>query len=221
MAEVESESDLSQPYVEFANTYDPTFRRHAHQLLAWGYQDSRTRINSNHEETEITGFIAEAVGARLSDPETDAHFDRYNIKEDNPASGEERTGKARRRIDILIEDNSSKPRPHYIFEAKRLRTGSHPISKYIGEEGVTRFIDSRYASVRPEAAMIGYVQTNDAAHWSSRLKSGIDKAAEKLGLEKSLTQVPVIDDLQDEYLSVHKRQDKSQINIFHIFLDCT
>jgi len=51
------------------NTYDQSFREDAHQLLAWGYQDARRLITPDREETEITGFIAEAIEARLDSPE--------------------------------------------------------------------------------------------------------------------------------------------------------
>ena len=48
------------------DTYDQSFREDAHQLLAWGYQDARQLITSDREETDITGFITEAIQARLS-----------------------------------------------------------------------------------------------------------------------------------------------------------
>ena len=72
--------------------YDLSFREAAHQLLAWGYLTARHLITSEQEETEITGFIAEAIQSKLDSPDVDERFDRYNLKEDNPVAGEGRTG---------------------------------------------------------------------------------------------------------------------------------
>src|SRR4051794_24527340 len=112
------------------SSYEQSFREDAHQLLAWGYQDSRHRISSELEEPDITGFIVEAIEVRLNAPDIDERFDRYCIKEDNPAPGEGRTGKRRRRMDVIVECTHRprpKVRPKFIFEAKRLRRPSHPI----------------------------------------------------------------------------------------------
>ena len=54
-----------QPDPNWIATYDSFFRRDAHQLLAWGYEDARTNINPTLEETEITGFIAEKIDKGL------------------------------------------------------------------------------------------------------------------------------------------------------------
>ena len=152
--------------------YDQSFREDAHQLLAWGYQDARQFIAPDREETEITGFIAEAIDTRLNSAEIDERFDQYEIKEDNPVPGEGRTGKRRMRVDIIIKSNyrpRNKPRPRYIFEAKRLCKPSHPISNYAGQEGIIRFVQGRYAADCPEVAMLGYVQTDTISHWITEL----------------------------------------------------
>lgn len=47
--------------------YDIFFRKDAHQLLAWGYEDARSQINADNEETDITGFIASKIENRLDD----------------------------------------------------------------------------------------------------------------------------------------------------------
>ena len=85
------------------SSYDQSFREDAHQLLVWGYNDSRHRVTSDLEETEVTGFIVEAIETKLSAPDMDERFDRYSIKEDNPVPGEGRTGKRRRRMDVIVE----------------------------------------------------------------------------------------------------------------------
>jgi hypothetical protein len=52
---------MGQPDASWIATYDNFFRRDAHQLLAWGYEDARPIINPTLEETDITGFIAEKI----------------------------------------------------------------------------------------------------------------------------------------------------------------
>ena len=38
------------------SSYDYGFRRDAHQLLAWGYQDDLAELHCNLQEEEITGL---------------------------------------------------------------------------------------------------------------------------------------------------------------------
>jgi hypothetical protein len=47
------------------SSYDYGFRRDAHQLLAWGYQDALAEIHCNLQEEEITGLIVAAIEKRL------------------------------------------------------------------------------------------------------------------------------------------------------------
>jgi hypothetical protein len=202
------------------SSYDQIFREDAHQLLAWGYQDSRHLITSDREETEITGFIAEAIQNRLNFP-TDERYWRYNVKEDNPVSGEGRTGKRRRKIDIIVEDSCSRPRSWYVFEAKRLRRASHNISIYMGEDGMMRFIEGRYAPANKEVAMIGYVQTDTAAHWVKELETHFAEDSEnQLLVVNKLSKVSIHPDIQDEWASSHNRTTGSPLTIFHLFLNC-
>ncbi len=201
--------------------YDQSFREDAHQLLAWGYQDSRGLLTCDLEETEITGCIADAIQARLDAPQTEERFDRYTIKEDNPVSGEGRTGKSRMRIDIIIEANRPRPRPRYVFEAKRLRKPSHPISKYVGSEGLMRFIGDRYAPGCPEAGLIGYVQTDTVEHWITELERQFSqKPVNRFRITEKLCKTLVIGSLPNTWASNHNRVSGSPITIFHLLLDC-
>ena len=159
-----------QPDPNWIATYDSFFRRDAHQLLAWGYEDARTNINPTLEETEITGFIAEKIDKKFDDPDTPSRFERYYLGEDKPITGEGRTGKSRRRLDLVIEWSGCKPRPKYVFEAKRLRKQGYPISKYTGEDGLQPFVyGTAYAAQYPEAAMIGYIQSDNYEYWIREL----------------------------------------------------
>lgn len=206
-------------------SYDRSFREDAHQLLAWGYADCRRRIEANLQETEITGFIVDAIETRLNSSSIDERFDRYSIKEDNPVPGEGRTGRRRRRLDVIVESTyrpRHKPRPRYVFEAKRLRRPDQPIDDYVGVEGVLRFVNAQYAGDYPEVAMMGYIQSDDALYWMARLQEEfLNDSEDKLRIIEGLLKVKVIPDLAHEWKSHHRRAVQNPVVIFHIMLDCS
>lgn len=193
--------------------YAPAFRRDAHQLIAWGYRDALPRIHCDNQEEEITGFIAEAIEDVLLNPSTLRRFDRYSLKDEKPVRGEGRTGKRKRRLDIVIE-RTGRPRANYIFEAKRLKQSSHPLRVYIGSDGLGRFVTgATYAAGLPEAAMIAYVQNRQPQEW----KADLDEAIAPIQLEQSNT----VEELETCWFGRHQRTDGTAIEIHHIFLDCT
>jgi len=151
------------------DAYNNKFRQDAHQLVAWGYKDALSQIYSDLVEEEITGLIVEAIEKRLDDPYTPERFERYSIDEEKPIAVEGRKGKRRRRLDLVVVSGHFRPRPKYIFEAKRLRKNGYPIGKYVGEGGLQCFVQGVYASEHPEAAMIGYLQSDNAIYWETEL----------------------------------------------------
>lgn len=199
--------------------YNDRFREDAHKLLYWGYKDAFSLIFCSQEETEITGLIVDKINSRLNSPDTPEEFERYTIKEDSPFSSEDRKGKKRRRIDIVIEENKCKPRRKYSFEAKRLNKKRHHISKYTGEDGLLRFIEGTYALEDPEAAMIGYVQDQDPKYWYLELQKQLEKQKDIFHLIETLTQDAAI--FEHKGFTVHTRNNGKNIIMFHIFLDCT
>lgn len=201
--------------------YADVFRKDVHQLLAWGVEGARHKFKSGQEETEITGYIAEAINNRLSAHDTAERFNRYSIKEDGPVSGENRSGKNRRRLDIVVECNFYRPRPHYIFESKRLCRSSHPIAKYTGNEGLQRFIRGIYAPQCSEAAMVGYIQSDSPEYWQKELDGEFRGPSRKsLKLKKILAKKEVIPSLPYEWMSEHRRVKRVPITVYHIFLIC-
>jgi len=203
-------------------TYSKRFREDAHQLLAWGYAGAVARIKPDHEETVITCFITDAIELRLnaSFAVTPRRFSRYSVKTDNPVQGEGREGKARRRLDIFIELTTQRPRPRYIFEAKRLSSGNHPITNYTDGDGLLRFAESTYASDCPEAALVGYVQSDDLAYWEKKLKNRMDLRRRELHVKRKLSKCMVLSSLPNEWTSTHARLGSGSIILYHIFLDC-
>ena len=202
------------------DAYDYGFRRDAHQLLAWGYQDALQQINCNLEEEEITGLIVEAMREKLKDTTIPERFyDRYSVGEEKPLAVDGRTGKRRFKLDIVIESNvPRKLRPEYIFEAKRLRKNGYPISKYLGKDGLQCFGKGVYASQYSEAAMVAYLQSDTASYWEKELKRTInnDLSCTKQPSKK----VPVIESIPNVWVSEHEREQSSPIIVYHIFLNC-
>ncbi len=77
------------------------FRRHCHRFLAIGYQEALPRIqNDPDEETDITGYICEALHKWFRAHPRDSFS--FVIQDDPPLRDTGRTGKRRRRTDIII-----------------------------------------------------------------------------------------------------------------------
>jgi hypothetical protein len=202
------------------DAYNNRFRQDAHQLLAWGYQDALPQIHSDLVEEEIIGFIIEAIEKKLDDPYTPERFDRYSIDEEKPIAVEGRKGKRRRRLDLVVVSSHFRPRPKYIFEAKRLRKNGYPIGKYVGEGGLQCFVQGVYASEHPEAAMIGYLQSNNAIYWETELHRSF-KDSPDLCINQLLQKTQVLSSITDVWTSEHEREENAPIVIYHIFLDCS
>ncbi len=214
---------MAGPSRAWFDPYWAAFRRDVHELLAWGYGDARGRITPNSEEEEITGFIAEAIQGRLNAPSAPEWCDRYNVKDNPPVSDDGRTGKRRKRPDLVLEFSYSRPRRQYVFEAKRLRMPNYPVSGYIGEEGLQCFLHEEYASHFFEVGMLGYVQSNSVEFWTDRLRNALSRNARRrstVRLRDSMPYAKVIDSFPLEWSSLHERNSGRPITIYHLFLDC-
>jgi hypothetical protein len=146
------------------------------------------------------------------------------LQEDPPIAGESRTGRRRRRPDIIFASVNKRPRPRYFFESKRLREQkTHRENYYLGEEGLGCFISGAYAKNFDEAGMLGYVQCDTVDQWVKRLKLAIDNDAgsdNKLLLKPPQREIQVIDEIPQEWVSEHHRNTGGNISIYHILLDC-
>lgn len=205
--------------------YGEMFRLHAHQLLAWAYEDVRPRLRPDMEEPDITGLLAEGIKFRLNcHPDTPEEYLLYWPGDQEPLSPAGQLGNDRLRLDITIIRTGVRPRLSFIFEAKRLRTGGFSIGKYTGDGGMGDFIACRYGVDHPEAAMVALFQNKDIAHWHGELSRVFneDQAARIpcLGILEGLSAVNILSSLPHELLSVHRRTNGVDIRIYHIFLDC-
>lgn len=210
----------TQPDMEYFGEYPRYFRMHAHKLIAWGYQDALCRITSNNEyETNITGFIAEAIDDRFK-TNSPTWLSHYFIKDDPPIRKEGSSGRSRPRPDIIIQANF-KGRPEYTFEAKRLRVNGYGTDKYVGEDGIGCFVNCLYAKTYNEAAMLGYVQSESIVSWKNKVKEAISSGAKSLCLISKQEDKTIISDFPLEWTSEHKREQIGRsIVMHHILLDC-
>ena len=209
---------------ELWGIYGEVFRLHSHQLLAWAYADVRLRLNSDMEEPDITGLLAQAMRVRLNHADTPEEYIHYLPGDQEPHSPNGELGNERLRFDITINRSGIKPRISFIFEAKRLRTGGFPIGKYIGDGGMGDFIECRYGADHPEAAMVALFQNKDVTYWHGEVKRVFneDQVSETpcLGIHEALSDVSILSDLPDELQSSHRRSNGATIRLFHIFLNC-
>lgn len=210
---------------EWIRFYNGSFLRSVHQLLAWGYQDARRKhkIHALALEEEITGDIVEAVKLRLDDARTPRKYTaRYFVDDESHVRGSGKSGKTRQRLDIVVVCSSKLPRPEFMFEAKLLRRNAFPISLYAGYSGMQCFIRGEYAADYPAAAMIGYMQTDDAMRWVAQLERSFKSDTHNILRRKTdLHKVVIIPTLKSEWVSEHGRARGGDMKIFHVFLDCT
>lgn len=194
------------------------FQRHCHRFLAIGYQEALPRIQSEpDEETDITGYICEALDQWFRDHPDESFV--FFVKDDPPLSGSGRTGKRRLRTDLIISYAAGN-RPEFFFEAKRLYGVSDSASRYTGKNGMGCFISGRYASQCPEAAMIGYVQSDTLEDWQSSLQRRVDERRSELKVERITAPVSFESSFPLEWSSLHRRESLASIGLFHILLDC-
>jgi hypothetical protein len=203
---------------EWSERYAACFRRNAHRLVAWGHEAARRQIRVAHDEYDITGFIVEAIEDILW-RDRPRGFRHYDVANEPPVRGEDRTGKSRRRLDIRIV--STELRLRYTFEAKRLWQGRFGLAGYLGVDGLRRYIaGSTYAGQEPEAAMLGYVQDLRIEVWGEELERKMSSCVADLRVSKPLSRCAVVPELQHVWISVHERERSGSVAIFHILLDC-
>lgn len=209
----------------YIDEYWSAFRRHVHALLAWGYEDSRHRVQAKQQEPDITGFIAEAIKDRLNDPVSPDWCMNFWVDDDPPIPGGGRTGRGRWRPDLIFVLMGRVPRLLYHFEAKRLhaqRSKNKNLEEYLGEEGLGCFLSGKYAGESDEAGMLGYVQCDDTNIWAARLRSAIDQDSQnknELLLLPPQRNIQIIDAFPQEWISKHGRKIGRNIVIHHILLE--
>ena len=189
------------------------FRKKAHRLFQMGYSSALPDIRKHTREEDISGIIVDHMN-RIWESSLclDAGYSLIRIHNEYPVDDSKRFGKDRFSIDIVIrQPQRGGPAPTLAFEAKRLRTGTHPIGGYTGQDGMGCFLRGDYVPDMPEAAMVGYVQNRDMDYWEQQLACK---------LAQPLTPTSIVDQLPYEWATTHQREAGTHITIYHIFLDC-
>jgi len=209
--------------------YLATLREDAHLLLAWAYADARPNLPTARDEYDITGFLAEGMERRINNPLTPERFSLYSVHNERPISPQAEHGKDRPKLDIQIERCGVRPKRYYTFEAKRLRdderaTASNCLAKYMGDEGVGRFIAERYERDSIEAAMLGCIQSRSPEFWLGLLERAFaeDAVSEhgKLNVVEGFRRCSIVDELPDEGSTIHRRNSGSLIRLLHVLILC-
>ncbi|MBF2052236.1 MAG: hypothetical protein IGS03_02085 [Candidatus Sericytochromatia bacterium] len=211
---------LLQPSSDWANKYHEIFLERVHQLIVWGYQDICSQsFGSDTAEEEITGALINAIKNRLNRSDLPIAYRRYFVEEEQPINEFGRTGKHRQRLDIVVTNCENQPRPTFVFEAKRLKTRTHTMGKYLGPEGLMCFIKGEYAANDSVAGMLAYLQDKNPDYWERQLKQGLQPSRAKLQLENSLQACQMHADLPHEWETRHQRTHGQPIRILHLFLE--
>lgn len=201
--------------------YLPTFRRHVHEILYMGYRRLDYAQLTSSEEPEITGELVRAMREAMQDGGAPHWVVNYALpKDDPPLNVEGRLGKRRPRADIEFERTQLGPRPVFRFEAKRLN-GIHPVSAYLGPDGLGCFVSGRYPADGEEAGMLGYVQSDDEATWADRINSCISSHRRQYALRPDGTwrKVAIVSGLGYTYRTRHDRPSPlPPITIGHVLL---
>jgi hypothetical protein len=203
--------------------YTVQFRRHCHQLIAFGYEKIREEDHSGSDEDFITQRLKESVKAAQREGTLPQWAKRYYITDQAHVSVPGRVGKERPKIDIEIESAESRSRPVFHFEAKRLRVDdSHSVSEYVGPSGMGSFLAELYGCAGNEGGMLGYVQTDTPGHWANAIQRKIEREPpqkQSLTEDGMWTESRLIPVLQFTYVTRHNRPTLDPITIFHTLLD--
>ncbi len=199
--------------------YRRVFRKQVLGLLKMGYDRIKATNCEKAEEQNITGELVRVIREVIDDRSAPGWASRYAVHDDPPENVGGRRGKRRPRLDIRFERTQVGPHARYAFEAKRLCTGSHGVSGYLGAEGLGAFLDGSYSTGEAEAGMLGYVQSDDSDQWAAKLCDKVNGDASSLNLSEQWSAEQVIPELKHCYRTVHKRPSVGQpVTLYHILL---
>ena len=196
------------------------FVRRVHRLIQLGYERLTPAAYAKTQEPAITGELVDAIDGVLSDCAEDWMI-AFSVHDDPPVNDGRRKGKQRKRVDLRIDSGSFRPRARFRFEAKRLGKG-HPVTVYLGSEGLGCFLRGDYAREEDHAGMLGYVQSGELDRWGEKIAAALNQAATKYDVDLSLPFGPIALSSTHSlrsYQSKHKRSTvRRRILIDHILM---
>jgi hypothetical protein len=191
---------------------------HVHELVSIAYLRVDTASLSSAEEPDITGRLVAAIKDVLNARSGPSWRSHYCVRDDPPVG--RAGGRSRPRVDIEFERTSPLPRPQFQFEAKRLHSPSC-VGRYLGSEGLQRFITKRYATNDEDAGMLGYVQNSDSQAWGLRLQQRMRSSMSQYQMRTIATPWPtqsIVANRGVRFHSVHARKTGADIAISHTLL---
>jgi hypothetical protein len=200
--------------------YWASLRKHAHELIAMGYQELHAADFENSQEPDITGELVRAMREILERETAPDWAEYYAIPEDPPLNVPSKQGTSRPRVDIEFERVKRGKRPRLRFEAKRLGR-RHGVTTYLGVDGLGCFTSGKYPLTHPEAGMLGYVQSHGEVTWAARIEAALKQAPDTYAVvgDERGTLHPITPHLSHTYRSKHHCQrSEEDIDIFHILL---
>jgi len=200
--------------------YKLSFIRRCHQLLATGYVGLKPSSLEAEQEPAITGELVRAMKSAQERSDAPRWMVYMHIADDPPVNAIGRLGKRRRRVDIEFERPERGRRPRFQFEAKRLYRNDS-LEKYLGEDGLGRFLAGDYSRDEGVAGMLGYVQARTVAEWSGDLRCALDsdRARHEISSSDPLTPANLGAELVFTWLSEHRRPSVGRtIAIYHSML---
>ena len=203
-----------------ADDYQQIVLVRVHQLLKLGYERlDRSVYRAAHEE-EISGDLADAIDFVLDDRAYD-WMDFFSVHNEAPIRDPKRKGKRRRRVDVRIDSALQRPRTRFPFEAKRLGDG-YDEEKYLGHEGLGRFLRGEYGRTEDRAGMLGCVQSGEPDGWAEQIRQKLDESPRKYRVVDggNWQHSPLVDGLEHTYRSIHGRERAdTPIDVYHTLLD--
>lgn len=196
------------------------FVTRVHQLLQFGYNRLTPAAYSQAQEPDISGDLHQAIDDVLSE-RVKPWMDKFSVHDDPPVHDGKRRGKRRKRVDLRIDSGSYSPRARFRFEAKRLGNG-HPVTMYLGVEGLGCFLCGDYAREEDHAGMLGYVQAGNLVKWADKISEALDSNLAVYEVDQSFRFAPV--DLLNSgsllgYRSKHHRSVVGKtILIYHVLM---
>ena len=205
------------------NEYAAQFRRHCHQLIAFGYGAIRGESHNESAENFITQRLREAIQAGQRDGVLPRWADQFFVHDQIHVDVPGLEVDERPIIDIHLESNESRRRPVYHFEAKRLRTAeTHSVSEYVGKGGLGMFLAELYGRMGDEGGMLGYVQSESPTYWAEKISGKLQPdlpGNHQLTADGAWTRVPLTAELEHTYVTRHTRPTLGNITIYHTLLD--
>lgn len=205
-----------------ASDLHAVFVRRVHQLVLLGYERLLPTTLVSEQEPAITGYLVDEIDKVLSE-RRNSWMTAFSVHDDPPVNDGRRKGKQRKRVDLRIDSGRFRPRARFRFEAKRLGK-LHPVTIYLGAEGLGCFLRGDYAREEDTAGMIGYVQHGDLDDWSKKIKDELCRSPTEYKNDRQLQfsqhSFPSLPLLKTYRSKHHRAKIHRSIVLIHTLLKC-